>query len=211
MGLKTFKIFESHINPRKEVRKLLSTYNLLNKKAIINDDLTIDYDGDVLLSDGGLKIIPIKFTMVTGYFNCASNKLEDLRNCPTYVYGNFNCSFNNIKTLADAPLLIGGVIHCSDNLITNISVDHYNKIYRGHVDGLQRNPIKNLLSYLMRRTNQTELSLVERLEEFEVIKNDNEIDMICMNQLFDFYNISFLNVDRHLMETKGVMENYILK
>lgn len=31
----------------------------------------------------------------------------------------------------------------------------------------------------------------ERLEEFEVIKSDKTIDLISLNSLYDFYNITF--------------------
>jgi hypothetical protein len=64
----------------------------------INDDLTIDVNGDLrigLYED--LDEIPefIQFNKVYGNFYCNDNNLTSLRGCPTYVSGDFDCSSND--------------------------------------------------------------------------------------------------------------------
>ena len=68
----------------------------------INDDLSIDVDGNVDIGYTPTKKsiyildeIPIKFNKVRGYFDCSNNNLSSLKNCPTYVGKNFSCDENN--------------------------------------------------------------------------------------------------------------------
>jgi hypothetical protein len=65
----------------------------------INDDLTIDINGDVDLSHRDLDKFPsyVKFGRVGGYFDCSSNQLVSLNGSPIKVCGNFSCSNNKEK------------------------------------------------------------------------------------------------------------------
>jgi hypothetical protein len=63
------------------------------KNYKINDDNTIDVNGDVYL---GCKLddmekLPVKFGKVSGCFSCFGNKLTTLEGCPNYVGGYFSC------------------------------------------------------------------------------------------------------------------------
>jgi hypothetical protein len=60
----------------------------------INDDGSIDVQGNVDLSDMGLTKLPIKFRNVTGYFYCSYNQLVTLEGSPQRVGGDFYC-YNN--------------------------------------------------------------------------------------------------------------------
>ena len=53
----------------------------------INPDGSYDVIGNVYLHNKGLTKIPVKFNMVTGYFNCSENKLTSLEGCPKEVGG----------------------------------------------------------------------------------------------------------------------------
>jgi hypothetical protein len=64
------------------------------KNYTINEDGTVDVNGDVDLSDKGLIEIPIKFGEVKGNFDVSHNKLLSLKNCPSEVGGEFKCSYN---------------------------------------------------------------------------------------------------------------------
>lgn len=69
----------------------------------INDDLTVDVDGDVNLQQLELKKLPLKFGKVSGNFNCSRNKLESLDGAPHEVGDGFYCSGNKLESLDGVP------------------------------------------------------------------------------------------------------------
>ena len=75
----------------------------------------VDVDGDVDLSYKGLTNLPLKFGVVTRYFDCSSNKLISLEGSPREVGGIFNCNNNLLKTLEFAPKYVGGDFNCGSN------------------------------------------------------------------------------------------------
>lgn len=89
------------------------------KKYIINDDNTVDVNGDVRIDDLNLREIPINFGKVYGDFHCQNNKLTSLKGCPRYVSGDFNCFGNNLTSLEFSPIEVGGDFDCHlNNIIT---------------------------------------------------------------------------------------------
>lgn len=88
----------------------------------INDDLTIDINGDVNLYDRNIKELPkyIQFGTVEGIFTCANNKLTSLRGCPRIVNKSFNCSFNNLTSLKEAPTKVDGSFYCNNNKLVSL-------------------------------------------------------------------------------------------
>jgi hypothetical protein len=85
----------------------------------INDDGSIDVQGNVDLSDMGLTKLPIKFRNVTGYFYCYNNQLITLEGGPQVVGGDFNCDDNQLITLEGSPGEVGRDFYCYNNqLIT---------------------------------------------------------------------------------------------
>lgn len=55
----------------------------------INDDLSVDVDGNVYISNKNLTEIPIKFNYIKRNFSCYSNKLTTLEFCPQSIGGDF--------------------------------------------------------------------------------------------------------------------------
>ena len=100
-----------------EIKYICEQYNITN--YVINSDLSIDVDGDVVISNMFLTKIPIRFNKVNGDFNCSYNNLTDLENSPKYVNGFFNCSFNKIKSLENAPIVVSGHFFCIINSLTD--------------------------------------------------------------------------------------------
>ena len=93
-------------------------YNITN--YTINPDGSIDVNGDVYLSFYELTEIPLVFNKVTGFFDCAYNKLTTLKGCPRWIGGNFNCTGNKLTSLEFSPDYVGGDFRCIDNdLIDN--------------------------------------------------------------------------------------------
>ena len=96
-------------DPKKiEIIKLCKEYNIT--KYTINDDYSIDVDGNVDLAHKNLTKIPIKFNNVTGFFTCVGNMLVDLENAPKWVDKNFLCQhqyYGSFVSLKGAPDYVG--------------------------------------------------------------------------------------------------------
>ena len=101
--------------PLTYIRAVCKEYYIEN--YTINDDYTIDVDGDV---GGNFMIkIPLKFNKVSRHFDCSNTMLETLEGSPKEVGGSFYCSSNMLETLEGSPESIGGDFICRDNqLIT---------------------------------------------------------------------------------------------
>lgn len=82
----------------------------------INDNLTIDVDGNVDLNFKSLSEIPFKFNIVNGVFNCSFNNLISLKNCPNVVNSSFYCMNNQLISLEYCPKIIKGLFWCDDSL-----------------------------------------------------------------------------------------------
>jgi len=105
--MKLKQLFESIPTSKEEVGAILKKYGITN--YVINEDLSVDVDGDVHLIDKKLKYLPVTFGKVRGNFNCPDNKLSSLQGAPREVSGNFNCSHNKITSL-DEIGNVGGQI-----------------------------------------------------------------------------------------------------
>src|ERR1035437_3927785 len=83
----------------------------------INDDLTIDVNGNVDLSHQNFVGFPsyIRFNKVGGGFWCSYNQLTSLVGCPSQVGGSFYCSYNQLTSLVGCPSKVGGGFWCGCN------------------------------------------------------------------------------------------------
>ena len=71
-------------NESKEyIKSICQKYGI--KNYTINDDGSIDVNGDVILSRIGFTKIPVKFKNVRGYFDCQDNQLTTLENAPQSI------------------------------------------------------------------------------------------------------------------------------
>lgn len=86
----------------------------------INDDGTVDVNGNVDLNNKGLTDIPIRFGKVTGKFYCSNNGLTSLKGCPTYVGDTFSCENNKLTSLEYGPIEVGSGFDCSSNKLTSL-------------------------------------------------------------------------------------------
>lgn len=96
------------------------------KNYTINDDLSVDVDGDVVKNATG-KLIPIKFGKVNGNFKWSDptlyrkgDGLISLRNSPEEVGGEFYCGHNNLTSLDGAPEKVDGDFFCNDNNLISL-------------------------------------------------------------------------------------------
>lgn len=92
------------------------------KRVRVNNDGTIDYDGSLFFKRESCKngMIPFKFNVVYGSFNCSGHGLTTLKGSPKTVYGSFNCADNRLTTLDDAPEYIAYSFNCSSNYLKDL-------------------------------------------------------------------------------------------
>ena len=110
--LKRYKLFESITQQeRSRIQSVCQKYGIRN--YTINDDGSIDVNGDVDLYYTQLTKLPLKFGFVSGYFDCSDNNLTTLEGGPRQVGGYFNCSENQLTTLEGGPREVGGSFNCS--------------------------------------------------------------------------------------------------
>jgi hypothetical protein len=86
----------------------------------INNDGSIDVDGDVDLSYEKLTELPLTFNKVSGNFNCSINQLTRLKGSPRWVGGWFSCSYNDLTSLEFSPEYVGGNFLCDQNKFTDL-------------------------------------------------------------------------------------------
>ncbi len=122
--LRKYKIFESNT----EIDKICRRYNIEN--YTINNDNSIDVDGNVSLLGRELKSIPLNFNIVNGWFNCGINYLTSLRGCPVRVGDWFSCWNNELTSLQYSPQYVeNSYFSCSDNKIE--SLQYCTELIRG--------------------------------------------------------------------------------
>ena len=92
----------------------------INGKYTINDDGSIDVNGNVELNNKNLTKIPFKFRNVRGGFFCSNNQLTSLDGVPNNVGGYFYCNNNQLISLKGAPNNVGGGFYCNNNQLTSL-------------------------------------------------------------------------------------------
>ena len=102
------------------IEEICEKYDI--KNYTINNDGSIDVDGNVSLFNIGLIEIPLKFNRIYGHFSCSKNKLTSLKGSPRWVDGSFYCYYNQLSSLEFSPEYVGDDFDCSYNDLTNL--DH---------------------------------------------------------------------------------------
>ena len=139
------------------------------KNYTINEDSTIDVDGNVYLRNKGLTKIPLKFGKVSGYFDCSFNKLISLSGAPLSVGRGFYCFNNQLKSLSGISGRISGGIYCYNNQLRDV---------KGVKDGwlgefsVVGNPVHEIFK-LFPKDKWDEV--IEILNEYEVIRDDGNL------------------------------------
>jgi hypothetical protein len=73
------------------------------KNYTINEDLTVDVNGNVNLARLNLPEIRVQFGMINGNFDCSYNELTTLKGTPYQITGAFDCNKNKLTTLENGP------------------------------------------------------------------------------------------------------------
>jgi hypothetical protein len=131
----------------------------------INDDGSIDVEGNVILVDKKLTKIPFKFRHVSGGFYCCSNNhLTSLDGAPINVGGDFfYCSNNHLTSLDGAPNFVGGNFYCYHN--PNLSYTELFKI----IDNVKGN------IYYSSKTIPEDKDKIRRGRDVKAVLKDDEL------------------------------------
>lgn len=85
----------------------------------VNDDLTVDVDGDVSLQQAfeikKSREFVFQWGVIKGNFSCARCLLISLEGAPREVHGNFDCSGNKFILLDHSPEIVKGDYLCYNN------------------------------------------------------------------------------------------------
>ena len=111
-----------NIISKKEKNHIDSICNKLDiTDYTINNDGSIDVDGNVDLYSRDLTELPLIFNKVSRHFDCSDNQLTTLKGCPKKIGGNFDCSYNKLTSLEYlSSSIIKGDINVSKNKLTNL-------------------------------------------------------------------------------------------
>lgn len=90
------------------------------KNFTINDDGSIDVEGNVNLGRWNMDEFPLKFNKVTGNFYCDNIGLKTLKGAPKWVGGMFGCSANQLTSLVGSPEYVGKGFFVDSNKLTSL-------------------------------------------------------------------------------------------
>lgn len=144
------------LNEEEKVKKWLDNMNI--KKYTINDNLTVDVDGDVSIVYQDLKSIPVKFNIVKGDFNCYKNELTDYKGFPRIIGGSSDFSFNKMNSFIGFPEKIG----------LDFSYGYYDNVKKIYSES---NPIKEIIDCLEGPFDICKM--INYINEYDVISGKN--------------------------------------
>ena len=217
--IKPYRIFESASpnfpTTREEVIEVCEKYDI--RKYTINDDLSIDVNGNVFLNIQDLKYLPLIFNYVSGYFSCNRNMLVSLEGSPQTVNGNFNCGYNELKTLEGSPQTVSGNFSCYGNELVSLEgglqtvggyfdcslnklkdLEHFPEVGDGII--IVENKV-NLLVYTF--IKNADSFMIEDFIDYEIVRNrdtvmldrlqtfirDNDLEMPDLEKIKKHYKI----------------------
>ncbi len=100
-----------------DIKAICEQYKIAN--YTINNDGSIDVDGNVSIINRKITKLPLRFRNVTGSFDCSDNQLTTLEGSPQSVEYSFSCSGNKLTTLKGSPRTTAH-FYCSDNKLTTL-------------------------------------------------------------------------------------------
>jgi hypothetical protein len=182
--INNYKIFES----KEDIDEFCRQYNIYN--YTINEDDSINVQGNVDLWGDGFTKIPLNFNRVSGYFDCQSNQLTSLEGCPKYVGDYFDHSNNELTSLEGGPKYVGGFFTCGNNKITSLEgcpkyVGGFFNCRHNNITSLEGceyvgdhfycnyNPVYCIVQYFVNRNNRNDL--IELFNYYDIIQDMNVI------------------------------------
>lgn len=199
---------------KKEIKAWLDIKRIENYQ--INDDLTVDVNGDVYLAGEELSILPIQFREVMGYFNIENNKLKSLKGCPKIVHKGFFCGHNKLKSLEYVPICES--LHCDYNELTNLDylpVSHINTLNAHHNKITQLENLKINADLFIIDHNPVQTFTYETIQNWEIkstillgeeIKNLLNQNNLVSSELLNYMDSSDTELMLYFSELRDSMK-----
>jgi hypothetical protein len=102
------------------IQELLEQHFDIFGTSTINSQGLVDVAGSVR-TKSKLTELPVKFSHVSGYFNCDYTQLKSLAGAPHSVDGAFSCDHNPLTSLTGAPHSVGGDFRCTGSQLTSLT------------------------------------------------------------------------------------------
>ena len=211
--MKHIKLFENFdINSIDEICEKLKI-----KNYTINQDGSIDVDGNVYLYNIQMYKLPLVFNKINGDFICNGDFISDdkslttLEGCPNYVSGSFTCVHNHLTDLKGSPRHIGGNFYCNDNKLTTLVGG---PDYVGGNYGCEDNNLNTLIGLCEFNGNFegdaiiqsiydliNDWSLIETFYNFGIITDlDERVPKFNKKRFEKFMKINDLEIDKQELE-----------
>lgn len=158
------------------IPNIAKVYGIPLKNLIINDDLSIDVEGDVDMENQMLNFLPLLFNKVSGSFNISGNNLNSLIGCPVIVGGDFWAYNNQLNTLEGGPEIVGGEYDVSNNYLNNLDHlakeigSHLNIRYNKNLNYVSIDDIKKITTIKGRFINNPRGENISQLEKYYIHK-----------------------------------------
>ena len=183
MKIKNYKLF---LEGKRDIDSICNEYDITN--YTINDDGTVDVDGNVDLFNKGLTELPFKFGKVSGNFNCDQNQLTSLEGSPNWVGKYFSCAHNLLTTLEGGPKVVIKNYYCECNEIFNFK--GFPEDFDKYID-FSNNPVYNLLDNI---PEDKWIKFIYWCNEYDAIKDNGEV---IPERMEEVYNKLGLIQDNH--------------
>ena len=189
--IKPYKIFESTSpnfpTTKEEVIEVCERHRI--KNYTINDDLSIDVDGNVDLSSRNLEYLPLRFNYIEGSFDCSNNELKTLEGCPQTVGGDFDCYSNELKSLEGSPKTVGVDFYCYKNELKDL--EHFPEV-SGTID------IEDNIVYCLVYTfiNKADSFIIEDFTDYEIVRNGNTVMLDRLQTFIRDNDLEMPNLDK---------------
>ena len=151
------------------------------KNYTINQDGSIDVDGNVDLSPKKLTKLPLKFRNVSGGFWCDNNQLTSLEGSPQSVGGGFSCHYNQLTSLEGCPKSVGGSFWCDNNKLKDVYGIKEGFRLGGRFN-IGNNPVYQIFKLFPEdRYNE----VIEFLNEYNVIRDGKLVILQALEMVYD--------------------------
>jgi hypothetical protein len=185
--IKKYNVFLNESMDRKKVEDItMLCRNLAIKNYTINDDMSIDVNGNVdeiTLYGRGLTELPLQFGEVTGNFHIFKNRLTDLNGCAHTVGGSFKCYNNLLTSLEGGPNSVGGGYIAYSNDIRSFRGFPTNYNEEMVVD-MENNPVQNILDLFIIENNK-KIDNIHSVSEKVKVRNRHKLMAISLINEWD--------------------------
>ena len=176
MKIKDYKLFLESKQTKEDIDSICKQYHIEN--YTINNDGTVDVDGDVHLYKKGLTKLPLKFGRVSGFFTCRYNKINTFEGSPKWIGGDFDCGYNQLITLEGGPKTVIGSYWCNNNQLVNFK--GFPEDFEGF-SNFYKNPVSKLFDKI---PVEKDMKFIYWCNELNAIDDDGNVNEEWMEEVY---------------------------